>query len=465
MGWDDVVFGAMTGGLYNVGKTAYKAGEAADEAGDAIEEISDGAGTALAAVGSTITKLGKDMSSFLKELEELLTIKRVTPRSEDDLWDEEVARLQALRAREAELVQELQQLEAEDDDRSWFDSFWDSMFGGISHEELVVRTKLAVVRGAINEILYEEPGVVTHSIHHVRQILERFNTMEQPRIEEIMDTVNDNLEESHGILKEVKKLFVVRTWKAVPDNELSMEKRNELELLESSLTRVDNLLSKQQTVTADLEDALVNVQPDHFTMDTVMKAKTSALRTTAGEKLTYNPDFTRMKPTDGHFLAAGPTPSIKGKVSMIAAQPMATSIATLLNENKVSAYMDNYHLAAGRVKYFKRERLKLEKAIYRIKWVPVDEPGVIPKILDEVEGNLEHVRTVTQPKIDTVIDNVAGTLTEATALIATLKETIGGLSKTFGNPLVRIGLIIGGASILVILVMSAIVLFRAAFGI
>ncbi len=95
MSWDDWVFGALTGGLYNVGKTAYKAGEAADQAGDAIEEIADGAGTALAAVGSTVTKLGKDMSSFLKEMEELLTVKRLTPRDEDDLWDEEVERLKA----------------------------------------------------------------------------------------------------------------------------------------------------------------------------------------------------------------------------------------------------------------------------------------------------------------------------------------------------------------------------------
>ena len=100
MAWDDWVFGALTGGLYNVGKTAYKAGKAAEQAGDAIEEFADGAGTALAGIGSTITKLGIDIGSFLKEMEELITIKRLTPRNEEDLWDEEVERLNALRQKE-----------------------------------------------------------------------------------------------------------------------------------------------------------------------------------------------------------------------------------------------------------------------------------------------------------------------------------------------------------------------------
>ena len=122
MAWDDVLFGVLTGGAYNVGKTIYQAGKAADKAGDALDEIADGAGAALATVSSTITKLAKDVSSFIKELEELLTIERLTPRSEDELWDEEAKRLKALRQREAELVAELTALGCADDDRSWTQS-------------------------------------------------------------------------------------------------------------------------------------------------------------------------------------------------------------------------------------------------------------------------------------------------------------------------------------------------------
>ncbi len=34
MGWDDIVFGVATGGLYNVGKTVYQAVDATEKEGD-----------------------------------------------------------------------------------------------------------------------------------------------------------------------------------------------------------------------------------------------------------------------------------------------------------------------------------------------------------------------------------------------------------------------------------------------
>jgi hypothetical protein len=93
MAWDDIVFGVLTSGLYNVGKAAYKAGEAAEDAGDAAEQ----AGMSLAIVGSTVESLGKQLESLLKETEELITINRLTPRHEADLWEEEKKRLDDLR--------------------------------------------------------------------------------------------------------------------------------------------------------------------------------------------------------------------------------------------------------------------------------------------------------------------------------------------------------------------------------
>ncbi len=183
MSWDDWVFGILTGGLYNIGKTAYKASKAADAAGDAVEEIAESAGATLAILGDTVARLGGDLESFINELEELVTIKRATPRDEEDLWDEEVERLNALRQREAELLHELEQLGASDrEDFSWHDIFWGALIGELEEffEEFRIRSKLAVVRAAIREILYEEPGVIPTSIYHFKEILERFNTLEQP---------------------------------------------------------------------------------------------------------------------------------------------------------------------------------------------------------------------------------------------------------------------------------------------
>jgi hypothetical protein len=489
MSWDDIVFGIATAGLYNVGKTAYKAGEAADQAGDALEEIADGAGSALAVLGSTINKLGKDISSFIKELEELLTIKRLTPRDEDDLWDEEVERLNALREREAELLTELEALGASDDDDAWSSGFWGAFFGAFDDlenffKELAVRTKLAVVRQAIHEILYEEPGVVPNSLHNLQQILERFNTLEQPRLEDILDSVDDNLEQSEEILKEVKKLFVIKTWQAVPVAELSEVQRLELEALEASLANYNQLITKNSTVSFQLQQALVRAQPASFQMAKMIGTSLEASGNPGNNPSDHlsNPGFSDKgggpaagNPIDRRYmhravLPSGPSLALRGKVSAIAAQPMAASVATVLNQNVVSAYLDNYHTVEGRVRYYMRERLKVEKAIYRIKWVAVEEPGVIPKTLEEIRGILERLRTEAQPRVEVLLDNVSATVLETKEVLTNVNTSLESVQGAFAflnqySLYIKIGLAVAGGLTLLIMLMGLIALFRIAFGI
>lgn len=483
MAWDDWVFGIATGGLYNVGKTVYKAGKAADEAGDAIEDIADGAGTALAAVGSTITKLGKDLSSFLNELEELLTIKRVTARSEDDLWDEEAERLTALRQYEADLVAELEALDKEDDDKSWFESLLGGMLGQLNTEELSIRMKLAIVRSAIHEILYQEPGVVPTTLYHFKEILERFNTLEQPRLEDLLDSIEDTVDETTGILKEVKKLFVIQTWQAVPIDELSDSQRTELDFLQDKFARFDGLVAKHKTVSSQLQTAVLASHPDNFEipklvgvpniaermseLGMVSRAVTASAATGGGEQPSV---AVGDKPKAESFLNTGPSFSLKGKATSIAMQPLSASVASALNQNSVSAYMENYHLVEGRLKYFEREKLKLEKRIFRIKFVLVEEPGVIPKILEEVRGSLAHVRSETLGRIDGLLDSVTATVDESTEALNNLNQGLGRLNGVLDffsehSQLVKIALAVLAALILAILLGTAIVLLRMAFGI
>lgn len=480
MGWDDVVFGVLTGGAYNVGKTVYQAGDAAEQAGDALEEISAGAGNALAIFSSTFARLGKDMSSFLKELEELLTVKRVAPRDEDDLWDEEVERLDALRAMEADLLAQLQAIGGTDDDRSWFESFFGSIFGQFSQDELGIRMKLAIVRASINEILYEEPGVVPTTIHSVQLILERFNSLEQPRIEEILDSVNDNLEESKEVLQEVKKLFVIKTWKAIPVAELPEIKVKELEVLEAAYVRFDSLIKKNSAVSQELQQALLHAQPEKLQIPKIVG--TAFKRVPDGGSL--GPDV--VPEGTEHFAvpiegpgenqprlravhATGPSFALNGKVSAVSGQPLSISVATALNKNAVTAYQDNYQTVDGRVRYYMREKLKVEKAIFNVKWIVVEEPGVIPKILDEVLHAAAHFRIETQPRVDTILDGVRATVSESTSLIANVNKSWGSLQGTLDflakySLFIKIGLAVGGVLILLILLMALIVLVRAAFG-
>jgi hypothetical protein len=499
MAWDDIVFGVATGGLYNVGKTAYKAGEAAEQAGDAVEEIADGAGTALAAIGSTVTKLGKDLSSFITELEDLITIDRAAPRDENDLWDEEVERLAALRAKEAELLAKLAALDAEDDETSWFDAFWGAIFGSTNHEELVVRTKLGVVRNAIKEILYEEPGVVPNTVHNLQLILEHFNTMEQPRLDDILDSVDDNLEELHEIQQEVKKLFVVRTWKAVPIADLPAPKVQELEALEAKLVDVDQLIAKNSALSNDLRSVLVRAQPEKLRLPKFVgtditfsgygRLLASSAAVGGNDEAIDNPasgahneddvlpsasDVT-LRPNPGHqpairpVLRTGPSFGFKGKASSITTQPLAATVSTALKDNAVHAYMDTYLDVRGRVKLFQREKLKLEKSIFRIKFVAVEEPGVIPKTLEEVRQTIDHLNTETQPRIDTVLTSVDGTVVELTSVLGSVNGVLGSIQGALNfvanSIMVKIGLAVAGGLILLILLLGTIVLFRLAIGI
>lgn len=484
MAWDDWVFGVATGGLYNVGKTVYKAGKAADEAGDAIEDIADGAGTALAAVGSTITKLGKDLSSFLNELEELLTIKRVTARSEDDLWDEEAERLSSLRQYEADLVAELAALDKEDDDKSWFESLLGGILGQLNTEELTIRMKLAIVRSAINEILYEEPGVVPTTLYHFKEILERFNTLEQPRLEDLLDSIEDAVDETTDILKEVKKLFIIQTWKAIPLNELSEIQRTELDLLNEKFERFNGLIDKHVTVSSQLQTAVLAAHPDKFEIPKLVGvpniaermselgigSRTVTARAVADVGERPSESVVNDKAKLESFLSTGPSFALKGKATSIAMQPLSSSVASALNQNAVSAYVDNFQLVEGRLKYFQREKLKLEKRIFRIKFILVEEAGVIPKILEEVRGSLAHLRSETLSRVDSLLNSVTATVDEATEVLNNVNQGLGKLNGILNffsenSHWVKIALAVVGALVLAILVGTAIVLLRMAFGI
>jgi hypothetical protein len=65
--------------------------------------------------------LGEELKSFLKETEELITIRRLSPRDEDELWDEEKERLDDLKAEKKRVRDELRSLGVDDPDNFSFD--------------------------------------------------------------------------------------------------------------------------------------------------------------------------------------------------------------------------------------------------------------------------------------------------------------------------------------------------------
>lgn len=260
MGWVDVVAGVCTGGLYTVGKAIYQAGNAAEDAGDAAEQ----AGLAIAVIGTTIQSLGEELKSFLKETEELITIRRLSPRDEDELWDEEKERLDDLKAEKKRLGDELRSLGVDNPDNFSFD-FWD-MFTDMNNilKQFQLVARIAAVNAEITEILYQEPGVLTTGIYNAKEVLERLNTIEQPLIEDILKSVDDNFEVTEELLKEVKKLFVTREKVPISTAELGPERIHQIEALELDRRYYLNILQRKKEVVSGLHTVMNDMPAKNF---------------------------------------------------------------------------------------------------------------------------------------------------------------------------------------------------------
>ncbi|KGK97852.1 hypothetical protein LI82_08785 [Methanococcoides methylutens] len=569
MGWFDVVAGVCTGGLYTLGKAAYQAGNAAESAGDAAEQ----AGLAIAVIGSTIEAVGEQLESTLKEAEELLTIKRMTPRDEDDLWDEEKDRLSALRQEETRLVNKLTEMGVEDTNDFSFD-FWD-MISDMQNviKKFQIMARLATVRKEIHDIFYQEPGVLANSIYNAKEALERFNTIEQPMIEDILDSLDDNLEVSEEVLQEVKKLFITKKKVPVAITELSPSIQAHLEMLQKDKQYYQGLIARKDTVTAQLSNVIEQFPEKKFDInmgsigiaganihagdivhegthvgnlgdivaekpykdDIVREEDRTDIRNAATdirhERITDEDLIEKEEPhradiertgtairheriTDNHFIkraertsgtdidreisrdmaveeremrsaAATYTPEAakasmenmhkfnmavakSPKYSMLTMQPHGAKISASLS-TKFDGYQRNYDLLKAQKTFYYRQSLKLERKYELLsnKWV--EEPGIIPKTLDELHGVLENVRTEEQPRIDQLLDNLNANLTESQETLSKANDTMDSVQNALSflnmdTGKIKMGVMVIGGLVVLNLLVGLIVLIRMALG-
>ncbi|SES69289.1 hypothetical protein SAMN04488587_0622 [Methanococcoides vulcani] len=587
MGWFDVVAGVCTGGLYTAGKAIYQAGNAAESAGNAAEE----AGLALAVIGSTIEAVGEQLESTLKEAEELLTIRRMTPRDEDDLWDEEKDRLNALRQEETRLKNKLAEMGVEDVTDFSFD-FWD-MLSNMQDviKKFQIMARLASVRKEIHDIFYQEPGVLANGIYNAKEALERFNTIEQPMIEDILDSLDDNLEVSEEVLKEIKKLFVTKRKVPVSIADLSPSVQGQLEMIRKDKQYYEGLIARKDTVTSQLANVIelfpekkfdinmgsisiagANIHAgdivkegpyvediaterphrDDFVREGTRAEDIARERVHAEdirEEETHRTDIERAntairheritdngfieeeephraeiertgtairheKITDDHFIrraertsgtdidreisrdmaveeremrtaAATYTPEIakpsmeaiskmkmavaKGpKYSMMSMQPHGAIISASLS-TKFDGYQRNYDLLKAQKTFYYRQSLKLERKYELLsnKWV--EEPGIIPKTLDELHGVLKNVRTEEQPRIDQLLDNLNANLTESQETLSKANDTMDSIQNALSildmdTGKIKMGAMVIGGLIVLNLFVGLIVLIRMALG-
>ncbi|WP_342305646.1 hypothetical protein [Methanolobus sp. ZRKC5] len=548
MAWNDIVLGVATGGLYTVGKAIYQAGNAAESAGNAAEEV----GIALAVIGSTMQAVGEQLESTLEEAEELLTIKRLTPRSEADLWDEEKARLNSLKQEKTKLENKLK--EKGINEKGVFDfNLWDlvSSFDDIM-ETFMLLAKLASVNKEIHDIYYQEPGVLTTGIYNAKEVLERFNTIEQPMVEDILASLDDNLDVSEEVLQEVKKLFITKKKVPVSITELSPSIKYQLEMIQTDKLYYKGLISRKDTVTAQLGDIIKTHPQNKFeiaagaikvpkeniyasnVLDEVMDAAITHdidiniadiidekdINVNAGlgnvaaeERLADNVNIrdpvrtadssitgrtvrnlassqpaTRSTAATSEDSAASPT-DIKADATNVSAinmarmatavskspghamsamQPHGAKISAALS-TKFDGYQRNYDLMKAQKAFYFRQSLKMEKKYELLSNRWVEEPGLIPKTLDELHGVLENVRTEEQPRIDLLLDNFNTTLVEAKGTVEKANDTMDSVKNAllildFDTKYLKMGgMVIGGLVVLNLLV-GLIVLIRMALG-
>ncbi len=478
MSWDDWVLGALSLGLYNVGKAAYKAGEAVDEAGNAAEE----AGTALAIIGTTAEEVGKQLTSLLKETEELITIKRLSPRDESELWEEEKNRLADLRKIQADLVKQINDLGVTEPSDFIWDFLTDTVENMMKRMNLI--SSLVIVNNEINEILYQEPGILTTTIYNASETLERFNTIEQPKIETIMDSVEDNLEVTEDTLKEIKKLLVIRQKVPVSEFELTPEMKEKLKAFEMDTGFYKGLIGKRSNISKQLMNAIGNIPETKFEISE-KGIKVANLNIAKGSPTISGGseiDEPEREPIKKYESAAPDTGTLKkqlenmGRVNMVLARRSQKSLATIQPQGvKVSAalntkfegYQRNYAFFRAKENFYDREILKIGKKVDKIKYRWEDKPGVIPQTLDELKAILERVRTQEQPRIETTLDLVNSNLEESRNTLSGINSTLDSVKGITSfidknSTLILIGLGIFGAVIFLDLLVALIVLVKMA---
>ncbi|MEN6330217.1 MAG: hypothetical protein ABFC91_07995 [Methanobacteriaceae archaeon] len=165
-----------------------------------------------------------ELEKFMGELEKLFTVSLDYPRDEDDIFlDEEVEKLKILRQEESELLKQFKDLGGDEVDNSLQKYVaqeemlnsplaQDSRFNLYNEEEEqkirklgALSRKIISINESMGEILYNKPGVVPETIYQVKETVERFNTLEQPRIEKILDDADLTLQESQKVLLNVNK--------------------------------------------------------------------------------------------------------------------------------------------------------------------------------------------------------------------------------------------------------------------
>ncbi|OFV68397.1 MAG: hypothetical protein SCAL_000073 [Candidatus Syntrophoarchaeum caldarius] len=499
MKWWEWGLTVVTGGAYAAGKALYNGYKKVTGIADDVENATEQIGLTIAKIGDTVVTLGDGLDSLIEEIEDLLVIERLTARDESDLWDEEKERLNDLIEERKSLKSEIAKLREEIKTETGVNipDFYGAplhrwiienvvtgpmswIFGGSNtiwrdlgesgrdkaFKILGINSSLIKIDKEIHEILYNEPGVLPTTIYNVKEVIERFNTIEQPKIEDILDSVDDNLVESQEILEQIKKLFVTK--KLVPIDiatlpELEVER---LRMLEGEYKLLESAMKKDLEVAKQFMDLKLETQPATLNLPVAKSMPAGEMKPmdadlSSGMRKNFNVSMVK----DPGILKRDILDDAGPKIFKASRQPDSVKMATgLINSinSKYHAYNSGYSIQKAIITKNERDIAKIKLKIDKIKYKVVEEPGVIPKTLANFEDILKRFNTEEQPRIEAILDSVNDNLRESRDLINKANTTFEKVSDFAGNHnlLVKMALGVVGGAVVLTLILIPIALIR-----
>lgn len=392
-----------------------------------VKQITPKITSILEDTDESIRQVTPPVTDTIKDIDSLLTIKRTAPRDESELNEDERTYLADLRKHEKTLDGQIKEKQ---------DEIARLKASGATDQQTkdridVLEWELGNVKRAwennyreIVRVLYTQPGVVPDTIYALDQSVRRFNMVEQPKIESIMDSVDDTVDEAAKVMAGVRELFVVRTLEPVPDSTLLPGDKGRLEGLLKDIKEIELKIQKQNGI---IEAMPIPVMP----FGTASRPSSAVSGKTT--------DFEKAEmPSGMNIIGLGTAGTI-------------FPAADLLRDNR-RAYL----------KQMDREKLKLEQQIERIRFREVERPGVIPKILSGVNETIERLNKEDQPRFEKILDNVNGSLEHTKGILGNVNEAVGkvtGMAKQY-SLIVKIGLAISGIAIVATLLLIPVLLVR-----
>jgi len=429
----DVAANLATGGLYGVGEAIFNTGQVSKdlgvEAGKIAAEINLGVHQLFESVNSSMS----EMSETARNVHELFKLARPDGRAVGEMTEEEARRLTTLVKYQDQLKLELDAraknvdnnaplikadpLRTDEEKRIALTSLFDAY--------VTTAAKLNIITRLIGQMRYEEPGPIPQTAEHIEEIAERIETLELPRVETILDETADNLAETRGLVSDVRRLLWIPVRSQKPD--LTPADQAAIARLQHSAQAYGNLLEQS-----------LQIHPRFSGLTTGV----SGVPADAG-----------LASPGGTLPATGPDAAVE----------IEKSVTTLLKEQ-------NWH--SGRAVFLQREQERAQKAAIELSFETSLQPGVIPQTIDSVRQGLDHFREVEQPLADTLITSLnqavleaQATLHEAGVSIAQARTSMAAVQSILGSRRIRFGAIACTGLFGLILLFSAVALFRVAFGV